>query len=89
MADKARKNVSKKPKQPILEDEKLVRHERLTLILYLEAGLALIAGMVVLSQFLSQGDVSKPVWVTAAILGGLAVAFGLVTFFMRRAGDKK
>lgn len=88
MANTARKNVSKKPKEPVLQDEKLLRHERLTLILYLLAGLALIAGMVVLSMFLSSGSAPFKVWLPAAILGGLCAVGFLTTYLMRRAGDK-
>lgn len=83
----ARKNVSKKS-ATVLDDEKLKRHERLTLILYLEGGIGLIAGMIVLSEFLSQGSPSKPVWVTALVLGGLFAIGFLTTYLMRRFGDK-
>lgn len=82
----ARKSVSKKT--PVLEDEKLKRHERLTLILYLEGGVGLIAGMIVLSEFLSQGSPSKPVWITALALGGLFAIGFMATYLMRRFGDK-
>lgn len=88
MAQSARKSP-KKAKGSVLEDEKLLRHERLTLILYLEVGLALIAGMVVLSEFLSQGKASRPVWITAAVLGGIAALGFLTTFLLRRRGDRK
>lgn len=88
MAGVSRTNVSKKKKVPVLEDDAVVRRERLTLFLYLEVGLALIAGMVVLSEFLSQGKASKPVWVTGAILGGIAALGFLTTFLMRKFGDK-
>ncbi|MEK6974960.1 MAG: hypothetical protein AABY18_01295 [Candidatus Thermoplasmatota archaeon] len=84
----ARKNVSKKVKQPVLEDPKLVRHERLTLVLYLLGGPALIAGMVVLSEFLSRGKPSQlPLIIAGTLFGICAVGF-LVVYLMRRASDK-
>lgn len=89
MANTARKNVSKKPKEPVLQDEKLVRHERLTLVLYLLAGLALIAGMVVLSEFLSQGEPTRLALIIAGALFGVCAVGFLVAYLMRRAGDRK
>lgn len=89
MANTARKNVSKKPKEPVLQDEKLVRHERLTLVLYLLAGVALIAGMVVLSEFLSQGKPSRLALIIAGSLFGVCALGFLGAYFMRRASDKK
>lgn len=87
MAASAR-NVSKKAKTPVLEDEKLRRHERFTLVLYLLGGPAIIAGMVVLSEFLSQGEPSRIALIIAgALFGVFAVAFAVV-FFLRRRSDK-
>lgn len=81
MADK-RKSTPKK--SPILEDEAQQRRERLTLALYLEGGVAIIAGMVLISEFLSQGEASKPVWVTAAVLLGILGVAILSTVLLRR-----
>ncbi len=81
MADK-RKSAPKK--DPVLADEAQERRERLTLALYLEGGVAIIAGMVLISEFLSEGKASKPVWMTAAgLLGFLGVAI-LSTALLRR-----
>lgn len=89
MAGTARKNVSKKPKEPLLEDEKLRRHERFTLGLYILGGFAIIAGMVVLSEFLSQGEPSRVALIVGGSLGGaFALAFGVV-YLLRRASDRK
>lgn len=87
MAVTTRKNVSKKAKDE-LDDEHVTRREKLTLVIYLLGGVAIIAGMVVLSQFLSAGEVDKPVWITGAALGGAALVGVLITYLMRRAEDK-
>lgn len=81
MADK-RKSAPKK--DTVLADESQQRRERLTLALYLEGGVAIIAGMVLLSEFLSEGKASKPVWVTAAVLLGILAFAILSTVLMRR-----
>jgi hypothetical protein len=79
MAESRRKAESRKP--VVAEDEeddvKNTRLDRLALLLYLEGGVAIIAGMVVLSKFLSEGKVEQAVWLPAAILGGL-LAVGIV-----------
>lgn len=86
MAEK-RKNVSKKPKEPVLEDEKLRRHERFTLFLYLLGGPAIIAGMVVLSEFLSQGEPSRvALYIAGGLFGAFAIAFAVV-YLLRRRSD--
>lgn len=80
----ATKRKSAPKKDSVLADEAQQRRDRLTLALYLEGGVAIVAGMVLISEFLSAGKASKPVWMTAAVLLGiLAVAF-LSTFVMRR-----
>lgn len=84
MADAKRKNVSKKAKEPIVQDEAVTRRERLTLIIYLLAGVAIIAGMIVLSEFLSQGKPNQTVLIVAGSLFGI-VALGILgTYLMRR-----
>lgn len=90
MADKRAKNVSKKPKakSDVLEDPALVRHERLTLVLYLLGGLAIVAGMVVLSEFLSQGKPSRLALIIAGSLAGIFAVGFLTVFLLRRKGDK-
>lgn len=80
------KNVSKKAKEPTLEDPALVRRERLTLVIYLLGAVAIIAGMIVLSEFLSAGKANTTVLIIAGSLFG-AVALGiLVTYLLRRQG---
>lgn len=92
MAESARRSDAKKgkgkAKDAPLDDPQLQRHERLTLVLFLEGAVAIIAGMVLLSEFLSQGSPSKPVWITAAILLGLLAVGILVTWLLRRKGDQ-
>lgn len=77
-----RKSTAKK--DAVLADEAQQRRERLTLALYLEGAVAIIAGMVLISEFLSQGEASKPVWITAAVLLGLLAVAILSTVLMRR-----
>lgn len=89
MATSARKSNPKKAKGPVLDDEAQTRRERLTLVLYLEGAVAIIAGMVLLSEFLSQGKASKPVWMTAAALVGVLALAMLSTFLMRKMGSRK
>ena len=84
MADAKRKNVSKKSKEPVIQDEAVTRRERLTLIIYLLGGVAIIAGMIVLSEFLSQGKPNQTVLIIAGSLFGI-VALGILgTYLMRR-----
>jgi UDP-N-acetylmuramyl pentapeptide phosphotransferase/UDP-N-acetylglucosamine-1-phosphate transferase len=81
----ARKNVSKKPKgKDELEDPSTTRRERLTLIIYLLGGVAIIAGMVVLSEFLSQGKPDRTVLIVAGSLFGVVALGILATYLMRR-----
>lgn len=77
------------PKPAPLDDEAVARHDRLTLVLYLLAGVAIIAGMVVLSEFLSQGKPSQIALIIAGSLFGLCALGFLGTFLMRRIGDRK
>lgn len=64
-------------------EERNRRLDRLALLLYLEGGVAIIAGMVVLSKFLSEGSVEMAIWLPAAILGGI-LAVGIVFTAMAR-----
>lgn len=80
----ATKRKSAPKKDSVLTDEAQERRDRLTLALYLEGGVAIVAGMVLISEFLSAGKASKPVWVTAAVLLGILAAAFLSTFVMRR-----
>jgi hypothetical protein len=88
MAESRRKAESRKPavesKDDEAEDARNTRLDRLALLLYLEGGVAIIAGMVVLSKFLSTGKVEQDVWLPAAILGAV-LAVGIVfTIIARR-----
>ena len=89
MAKYVGKNVSKKAKEPTLVDPVQARYDRLTLVLYLLGALAIIAGMVVLSEFLSAGKADRIVLIIAGSLFGLLAIGILVTYLMRRASDKK
>ena len=87
MAESRRKAESRKPvveTDDEVEDARHKRLDRLALLLYLEGGVAIIAGMVVLSKFLSEGKVEQDVWLPAAILGAV-LAVGIVfTIIARR-----
>ena len=88
MAESRRKADARKSAPEIDEEAKarLTRLERLQLLLYLEGGIAIVAGMIVLSQFLSTGKVEQVVWLPAAILGGvLAVGIAFTWVARRRA----
>jgi small neutral amino acid transporter SnatA (MarC family) len=77
-----------KHKETIVSDS-LRKHERLTLVLYLLGAVALVAGMVLISQFLSQGKANNTVVILNAVLFGLfAVAFAVI-YLVRRVSDKK
>jgi uncharacterized membrane protein HdeD (DUF308 family) len=83
----SRRKADKRKATPELDAEaeaRLTRLERLQLLLYLEGGIAIIAGMVVLSQFLSQGKVEQVVWLPAAILGGILAVGIAFTWVARR-----
>lgn len=86
MAESRRKAESRKPAvvEGEEDDTKNTRLDRLALLLYLEGGVAIIAGMVVLSKFLSTGKVEQGVWLPAVILGAV-LAVGIVfTIIARR-----
>ena len=87
MAESARKNVSKKAKgkdKGALDDPVTTRRERLTLVIYLLGGVAIIAGMIVLSEFLSQGKPDQTVLIIAGSLFGVVALGILATYLMRR-----
>ena len=86
MAKYVGKNVSKKPKEPTLVDPVQARYDRLTLVLYLLGGVAIIAGMIVLSEFLSAGKADRTVLIIAGSLFGIVALGVLVTYLMRRSG---
>ena len=85
MAQSRRKADARKstPELDEAAEARLTRLERLQLLLYLEGGVAIIAGMVVLSQFLSAGKVERIVWLPAAILGGV-LAIGIAFTWVAR-----
>ncbi|MFA5944938.1 MAG: hypothetical protein WC876_10790 [Candidatus Thermoplasmatota archaeon] len=88
MAESRRKADARKstPVKDEAAEARQTRLERLQLLLYLEGGAAIIAGMVVLSQFLSAGKVEQNVWLPAAILGGiLAIGIGFTYVARGRA----
>ena len=82
----SRRKADKRKATPAIDEEaeaRLTRLERLQLLLYIEGGIAIIAGMVVLSQFLSTGTVEQKVWLPAAILGGI-LAIGIAFTWVAR-----
>ncbi|MEA3135833.1 MAG: hypothetical protein QOJ26_1681 [Thermoplasmata archaeon] len=86
MAESRRKADARKS-TPVIDEEaeaRLTKLERLQLLLYIEGGIAIIAGMVVLSQFLSAGKVQQNVWLPAAILGGILAVGIAFTWVARR-----
>ena len=86
MAESARKNVSKKPKTSVVEDPAQQRRDRLTLIIYLLSGVAIVVGMIVLSEFLSQGKADRLVLIICGVLFAIVGAGILTTYLMRRKG---
>ena len=82
---------NKAPKTPktgaALDDPKLVRHERLTLFLFLEGAVANVAGMFLLSEFLSQGKADQKTLIIAGTLFGLLAVGIVATYLMRRRSD--
>ena len=82
----SRRKPDKRKATPVIDEEaeaRLTKLERLQLLLYIEGGVAIIAGMVVLSQFLSSGKVEQKVWLPAAILGGI-LAIGIAFTWVAR-----
>lgn len=88
MAESARKaDKPKKSSGPVLDDPNQVRQERLTLFLFLEGAIAIVAGMVLLSEFLSQGEADRVTLLIAGILFGLLIiGIGTTWMLRRRAG---
>lgn len=83
----SRRKADKRKSDPEIDadaEARLRRLERLQLLLYIEGGIAIVAGMIVLSQFLSQNKVAQIVWVPAAILGGILVVGIAFTMLARR-----
>jgi hypothetical protein len=91
MAESRRKADSKKwqPEEPETDEEKQSLLDRLALLIYLEGGAAIIAGMVVLSQFLSAGSPDKTVLLVAGILFGVLVLGVIGTVLARRRANAK
>ena len=76
-----------KHKETVVSDAQR-KHERLTLFLFLEGAVAIVAGMVLISEFLSQGSADRTVlYIAGALLGVLALGI-LGTWLLRRSGDK-
>ena len=90
MAESRRKADAKKSAktEPTEAEQALrTRLERMTLLLYLEGAVAIVVGMVVLSEFLSEGKPSTNVLIAAGVLFGiLAVGIGFTWFARRKAG---
>ena len=82
----SRRKADKRKSTPEIDAEaeaRLKRLERLQLLLYVEGGVAIVAGMFVLSEFLSQGEVGQPTWIIAAVLGGI-LAIGIAFTWVAR-----
>lgn len=92
MADSRRKPDAKKSQSKVAapEAEELRnRLERMTLLLYLEGAVAIVVGMIVLSEFLSQGKPSQNVLIAAGVLFGiLAIGVAFTWMARRKAGGK-
>lgn len=85
MAESARKSErSSKSKSDPLDDPAVQRQERLTLFLMLEGALAIVAGMVLLSEFLSTGKADRVTLIIMSALTGLFVIGFVITYVMRR-----
>lgn len=78
----AKKSVKAEPTEA--EQAQRTRLERMTLLLYLEGAVAIVVGMIVLSEFLSAGKASERVWIPAAILGGILLIGVALTWLARR-----
>ena len=85
MAEPAK--TTPKHKETVVSDAQR-KHERLTLFLVLEGAVAIIAGMVLISEFLSQGSANGTVLYVAGILLGILALGILSTWILRRKGDK-
>ena len=88
MAESARTEPKHKGTKEVSE-EALRKHERLTLVLLLEGAVAIVAGMVLISQFLSEGKADRQVLLVNGVLFGLLVIGFAIVYLIRRAGDKK
>lgn len=89
MAETTRAEPRHKESKEEISEEARRKHERLTLFLLLEGAVALVAGMVLVSQFLSEGKADRDVILINGILFGLlVVGFGVI-YLMRRIGDRK
>lgn len=87
MAESRRKAESRKSKPSEKDgatDPRLARIERLALLLYLEGAVAIVVGMVVLSQFLSEGSPDRTILAVAGVLFGLMLVGMLATWMARR-----
>lgn len=92
MAESRRKPDARKS-QAKEEDEAAIalrnRLERMTLMLYLEGGIAIVVGMIVLSEFLSQGSPDRNILIAAGVLFGiLAIGVAFTWMARRKAGSK-
>jgi hypothetical protein len=85
MAESARKSDrSSKSKSDPLDDPAVIRGERLTLFLMLEGAVVIVAGMVLLSEFLSTGKANQvTLYITGTLTGLFAIGF-VITYIMRR-----
>ena len=87
MAESRRKADGKTPAKAETSDaEKALqtRFDRITLLLYFEGAVAIVVGMVVLSQFLAQGSPSKPILIAAGVLYGILAVGIAATILARR-----
>ncbi len=71
-----------------LADELQKRHERFTLFLFLEGAVGIVAGMFLISEFLSRGKADQTTVLVTSILAGLFVLGFAVTWFLRRRSDR-
>jgi threonine/homoserine efflux transporter RhtA len=81
MAETKRKS---EPVAPAVASEDQTKRERLTLLLYLEMAVAIVVGMIVISEFLSAGKVNETVLIVAGVLFGIGAIGILVTWLLRR-----
>jgi uncharacterized membrane protein len=83
------KGPTPKHKETVVVSDAQRKHERLTLFLFLEGFAAIIAGMVLISEFLSQGKANDTVlYIVGGLVGIFAIGF-LATLLIRKASDKK
>lgn len=91
MAESRRKPDSKKSSKAAEAQEEALRNrlERMTLLLYLEGAVAIVVGMIVLSEFLSSGKPSQNVLIAAGILFGILAVGVVFTWIARRKAGSK